>query len=114
VGVLVVRYGIPAALILAGIVSLFVAPAGTRAEAGALFTGAGLAVLLLNVLFRIGVSGDTERDQEEDARAYFTEHGTWPAEERPRKRRWNLPEGIATPESEAAERRHREGPSDRE
>jgi hypothetical protein len=73
-----VRYGIPALLILAGILCLFIAPSGTEAEGWALFTGAGMAVLLLNVLHRIGVDGDAERDKEDAARAYFSEHGRWP------------------------------------
>ena len=81
-----VRYGIPAALILAGILCLFIAPDGTEAEGWALFTGAGVAVLLLNVLHRIGVDGDSERDKEEDARAYFSEHGHWPGEGPPTPR----------------------------
>jgi hypothetical protein len=46
--------------------------------AGALFFSAGSAVLLLNVLYRIGVEGDKERDREEAAREYFDEHGRWP------------------------------------
>jgi len=44
--------------------------------------GAGLALLLLNVLFRIGASGDRERDDEEAAREYFAAHGRWPDEKR--------------------------------
>jgi hypothetical protein len=103
-----IRYGIPAVLVLAGLVCLLVVPSGTRFEAWALFTGAGLSVLLLNALFRIGVQGDVERDREDAARAFFDEHGRWPdADERPKKRAWRLPEGIATPESEAAEARRR-------
>jgi hypothetical protein len=35
-------------------------------------------VLLLNVLYRIGVQGDKERDREDEARAYFDKHGRWP------------------------------------
>jgi hypothetical protein len=109
-GVLFVRYGIPAVLLLAGIVCLLVAPSGSRAEAWALFTGAGLAVLLLNVLYRMGVSGDRERQQEEDARTYFAEHGEWPDEAKAGKRKWHLPANIATPESEEEEqRRGRDG-----
>ena len=45
---------------------------------GALFISAGTAVLLLNVLFRIGVEGDKARDREEEARRFFDEHGRWP------------------------------------
>jgi hypothetical protein len=100
-----VRYGIPGLLVLAGVVCLFAAPAGSRAEGFALFTGAGLSVLLLNVLFRIGLSGDAEREREDEARAHFAEHGSWPDEERRVARAWRAPENIATPESEEAERR---------
>jgi hypothetical protein len=46
--------------------------------AGALFFSAASAILLLNVLHRIGVEGDKERDREEAARAYFDQHGRWP------------------------------------
>ena len=47
-----------------------------------MFISAGTAVLLLNVLFRIGVEGDKDRDREEEARRYFDEHGRWPDEAR--------------------------------
>lgn len=43
--------------------------------------GGGLAVLLLNLLYRVGVSGDREREEEERAREYFDEHGVWPDED---------------------------------
>jgi hypothetical protein len=74
-GVLVVRYGIPLALLVAGVV---VAGTSGSVAAGALFVSAATAVLLLNVLYRIGVQGDRERDREEEARRYFDEHGRWP------------------------------------
>lgn len=73
-----VRYGIPAALAIAGIVVAVVDPDGVGLEAWAGFTGAAIAVLLLNVLHRIGVEGDVDRDREERARRYFDEHGRWP------------------------------------
>ena len=53
---------------------------GVGRRAGALFFSAASAVLLLNVLYRIGVEGDKERDREEDAREYFDKHGHWPDE----------------------------------
>jgi hypothetical protein len=72
-----IRYGIPAVLVIAGIVVT-----GTGGHlgvaAGALFISAGSAVLLLNVLYRMGVEGDKERDREEAAREYFDQHGRWP------------------------------------
>jgi hypothetical protein len=74
-----IRYGIPAVLLIAGIVVT-----GTGGHlgvaAGALFISAGTAVLLLNVLHRMGVEGDKERDREESAREYFDKHGRWPDE----------------------------------
>ena len=75
-----VRYGLPAGLVLAGFVLLFAAPDNTRYEGFAMCVGAGLAVLLLNVLFRLGASGDRERDDEDAAREYFAVHGHWPDE----------------------------------
>jgi hypothetical protein len=77
VAVLAVRYGIPAALIIAGQV---IAIATGDAVSWAGFTGAGLAVLLIGFLVRIGVEGDRERDREEAAREYFSKHGRWPGE----------------------------------
>jgi hypothetical protein len=44
-------------------------------------TGAALAVLLLNGLFRLGAQGDREREAEEAAREYYARTGHWPDEE---------------------------------
>jgi hypothetical protein len=70
-----VRYGIPAAFIVAGQVVLVVTE-DPVSWAG--FTGAGIAILLLNALYRIGIEGDREREHEERARDYFDRHGRWP------------------------------------
>jgi hypothetical protein len=70
-GLNAVRYGIPLVLLVAGVV---VAGTSGSVAAGALFISAATAVLLLNVLYRIGVQGD----REEEARRYFDEHGRWP------------------------------------
>jgi hypothetical protein len=75
-----VRYGLPGGLVLAGFVLLFAAPDSTRYEGFAMCIGAGLALFLLNWLFRLGASGDRERDREDAAREYFAEHGRWPDE----------------------------------
>lgn len=72
-----IRYGIPLALLVAGVIVSATA-GGVGLAAGALFFSAASAILLLNVLHRIGVEGDRERDREEDARRYFDEHGRWP------------------------------------
>jgi hypothetical protein len=75
----IVRYGIPLALLVAGVV---VAATSGRigVAAGAMFISAATAVLLLNVIYRIGVEGDKDRGREEDARRFFDEHGRWPDE----------------------------------
>jgi hypothetical protein len=77
-----VRYGLPGALILFGFVALFAAGDVQRYEGFSLGVGAGLALLLLNWLFRLGARDNSARDEEEAARDYFTEHGHWP-DERP-------------------------------
>jgi hypothetical protein len=74
-----VRYGIPLVLVVAGVIVSATA-GGVGVAAGALFFSAGTAVLLLNVLYRIGVEGDKERDTEQEAREYFDKHGRWPDE----------------------------------
>ena len=76
------RYGLPAVLVLAGFVMLFVAGDDVKWDGFAMCVGAGLAVLLMNLLFRFGAKGDDERQAEDDAREYFSAHGHWP-DERP-------------------------------
>ena len=76
-GLNAMRYGLPAVILVAGlVVSLTSGRIGIAA--GAMFISAGTAVLLLNVLYRIGVEGDKERDRKEEAREYFDKHGHWP------------------------------------
>jgi hypothetical protein len=81
---LTVRYGLPVAIFLLGIAFLIIDPGSDGLGGFIAATGAALAVLLLNVLFRAGVAGDRERDEEEAARAYYDRHGRWPDEERRR------------------------------
>ena len=81
-----VRFWLPAVVTAIGTVIMI---AGlTRgddnwAEGGALIVSAGLSIWLLNILYRISVQGDRERDVEDDARAYFDRHGRWPDDEAP-------------------------------
>jgi hypothetical protein len=78
-GLNAVRYGIPLLLFVAGTVVVFTS-GRLGVAAGAMFVSAATAVLLLNLLYRIGVEGDKERDREQDARDFFDEHGRWPDE----------------------------------
>jgi hypothetical protein len=83
---LAVRYVLPGVLVLLGIVLWPINPDGLGIELFSMLVGAGLAILLLNALFRLGSKGDLERQSEADARDYFSRHGHWPGEE-PRPRR---------------------------
>jgi hypothetical protein len=75
-----VRYVLPAAVIVVGIVIFIADSSLIGLEGFVLFTAAGSSILLLNVLHRIGVAGEKDRDAEEEARRYFDEHGRWPDE----------------------------------
>lgn len=106
-GLFAVRYGIGGVMVLAGLVVLVIVPGDMGVHGFASSIGAGLAVLLLNLLYRLSISGDREREQEEEARRYLDEHGVWPDDEaqtRTRARRWVLPRGVVLPEQEAAGR----------
>jgi hypothetical protein len=71
------RYVLPAAIVVVGLV--FMAMGGeTDLEGGASVVSAGLAIYFLNWLFRLGATGDRERDTEAAAREYFKRHGRWP------------------------------------
>ena len=93
-----VRYGIPLTLFVAGMVI-----AGTSGRigmaAGAMFISAATAVLLLNVIYRIGVEGDKTRDREEEARRFFDEHVRWPDEPESAARRARRPPSRMGPPS---------------
>ncbi len=101
IGLIVARYGIGAVMVIAGIVMAVINPGGFGVDGFAMAVGGGLSVLLINFLFRLGVSGDKEREQEEAARRYFDEYGVWPDEAPPaRGRRWTLAPGVVTAEEE--------------
>jgi hypothetical protein len=80
----IVRIWLPLAIIAGGFV-VIVATGGseTGVEGGAGIIGAGAAVWLLNVIFRVGVQGERDRDAEDEARDFYTEHGYWPDEAPP-------------------------------
>jgi hypothetical protein len=78
---LTVRYGIGAVMIVGGIVTLVVSPAGLGVDGFAMAAGGGISVILINLMYRLSVSGEEDREREERARAYLGEHGEWPPEE---------------------------------
>jgi hypothetical protein len=52
-------------------------------EIAVLLVAAGSSLWLMNILMRVGIAGDKERDAEDEAREYFDRHGRWPDEEPP-------------------------------
>jgi len=54
----------------------------TGFEALFVLCGAGLSIILMNLLLRVGISGDTDRDDEAAAREEFERTGRWPDERR--------------------------------
>jgi hypothetical protein len=99
-GMLVIRYGLGGLMVLGGVVMLVVSPAGLGVDGFAMAVGGGLSVLLLNFLFRLGVSSEADREEEEQARSYFDAHGEWPEDKPHEGRRWVLPAGVVTYEQE--------------
>jgi hypothetical protein len=79
--VLFLRYGLPALLFVAGIVLGFVLGWDlTGVEACVAMWAAGASLFLMNLLMRMGISGDKDRDEEDEARAHFDRTGRWPGE----------------------------------
>jgi hypothetical protein len=75
------RLWLPLGLCATGVVLLAVEHGGVfGVSAFAAFFGAGSSIWLTNFLWRIGIAGNAERDQEEDARSFREQHGHWPDE----------------------------------
>jgi len=101
---LIVRYGIGGIMVLGGIVMLILSPAGLGVDGFAMAVGGGLSVLLLNFMYRLSVSSELDREREEQARAYFDEHGDWPEDEPTEPwHKWVLPAGAVSFEQELAQ-----------
>lgn len=111
-GMLIVRYGLGGVMILGGVVMLIASPASLGVDGFAMAVGGGLSVVLLNFLFRLSISSEADRAEEEQARVYFDEHGEWP-EDKPRQgRKWVLPAGVVTYEMEQEQIRARQAAED--
>jgi hypothetical protein len=75
--VVAVRYVLPAAIVLAGLV-LTVVGSDTAAGAGVVLIGVGFLVALGGALMRLSIESNRDREREEEARRYFDRHGRWP------------------------------------
>lgn len=73
-----VRIWLPAIICTGGVLVIVIGRDENAYDGGAAIIGAGLSVWLLNLLFRVGVTGDHERADEDAARLFFDEHGRWP------------------------------------
>ncbi len=77
---LFVRYALPVLIVIGGLVPLVLSDSKSALHGSMGIIGAGIAVFLLSFFYRIGASGEKERDAEEEARLYFDRHGRWPDE----------------------------------
>jgi len=78
-----VRYWLPAVVTLAGVAVMVIGRDADSLEGGAGIVGAGLAIWLLNFLYRVGAHDDVDRDEEDAARVFYDKHGHWPDEPPP-------------------------------
>ncbi|MGH2835369.1 MAG: hypothetical protein ACRDKD_04090 [Solirubrobacteraceae bacterium] len=76
------RWWIPAGLCLIGVVLLVADNFDTfGASAFGAFAGAGSSTWLINWLWRLGVSGDDEREREARDRGFLASRARWPTSE---------------------------------
>ena len=77
----VTRVWLPLTIAVAGVVAIVVGRARTAvAGAGVVLLGTALIVWMINWMFRMSVESNRDREQEEEARRHFDEHGRWPDE----------------------------------
>jgi hypothetical protein len=86
-----VRWGIGLVAVLAGVACLILNLGGFGVEELFGFMGAGLSIILINYLFRLGVESDREHEDHEQEWRYSETHGHWP-EDVPPEAREPMPE----------------------
>jgi hypothetical protein len=77
--IVVVRYALPAVIMLTGLILTIAGGSDTVVAAGVALIGVGMLVALLNVLMRLGIASSRDREREEEARRFFDRHGRWPS-----------------------------------
>jgi hypothetical protein len=86
------RIWLPLAIAIAGVVMIVLGQGKTNgtggtslgnsiAAGGVALLVAALIVWMINWMYRMSVQSNRDREREEDARAYFDEHGHWPDED---------------------------------
>jgi hypothetical protein len=73
------RVWLPIGIAVAGVVAIVIGHGHTAtAAAGVALIIAALTVWMINWMYRMSVESNRDRDQEEEARDYFSRHGRWP------------------------------------
>jgi hypothetical protein len=108
-----VRIWLPLAIVAGGLIAI-VATGGSLSgvEGGVAIIAAGISVWMLNVIFRVGVAGERERDAEDAARDFYAEHGYWP-DEAPPEAPEPAPPPAADPHRRAPQPDHSHRPAGR-
>jgi cytochrome c biogenesis protein CcdA len=76
-GVTLARIWLPAAIGIAGLLLIVFGDTVGRA-AGIVLIGVAGLVVLANLLVRLGLESERDREREERNRRYFSRHGRWP------------------------------------
>jgi hypothetical protein len=72
-----VRYGVPAGIALAGVITIVAGSSSVATAAGIALIGAAVLVYEIGILARLSVSSQHERDREQFAREEFSRTGRW-------------------------------------
>jgi hypothetical protein len=75
----VVRYGLPGAILLAGVLVIVVGSDAIATAAGIVLIGISFLVFLVDVLARLAIASQLDRDREQRARDRFARTGRWDA-----------------------------------
>ncbi|MEJ7787390.1 MAG: hypothetical protein WKF96_21510 [Solirubrobacteraceae bacterium] len=73
-----VRYLLPAAIAVAGILLMALGSGAAAVGAGVTFFGVAALVVIANALIRLGIQSNKDREREERARRFFDRRGRWP------------------------------------
>jgi hypothetical protein len=74
-----IRYGVPGAILLAGVIVMLAGSGSIASAAGMVLIGVALMVYLVNVLTRLAITSQNDRDREQEARDQFARSGRWDA-----------------------------------
>lgn len=77
-GLTAVRYALPAAIAVAGVLVALIGSSAVADALGAALIGAATVIVLLNLFMRLALQSNRDREREERARQYFDRHGRWP------------------------------------